>query len=60
LFGLYDSDSDNSLDLNKLAVLLQEIGNKIIALPATMQVASQQLSKIAQRCKVLKANGLRP
>ncbi|KAI8982839.1 nucleotide-binding domain-containing protein [Trametes punicea] len=67
LFDLYDSDSDNSLNLNELAVLLQEIGNKITALPATAQVASQQgkylgrkLSKIAQHRKVLEANGLRP
>ncbi|KAI9069987.1 nucleotide-binding domain-containing protein [Trametes sanguinea] len=67
LFDLYDSDSDNSLNLNELAVLLQEIGNKITALPATAQVASQQgkylgqkLSKISQRRKVLEANGLRP
>ena len=42
LFDLYDSDADNSLNLNELAVLLQEIGNKITALPATAQVASQQ------------------
>ena len=34
LFDLYDSDADNSLELNELAVLLQEIGNKITALPA--------------------------
>ena len=34
LFDLYDSDSDNSLNLNELAVLLQEVGNKITALPA--------------------------
>ncbi|KAI0371681.1 nucleotide-binding domain-containing protein [Pilatotrama ljubarskyi] len=67
LFDLYDSDSDNTLTLNELAVLLQEIGNKITALPATAQVASQQgkylgkkLSKVAERRKVLEANGLRP
>ena len=42
LFELYDSDSDNHLGLNELAVLLQEIGKKITALPATAQVASQQ------------------
>lgn len=42
LFDLYDSDADNSLTLNELAVLLQEIGNKITALPATAQVASQE------------------
>lgn len=34
LFDLYDSDGDSSLTLNELAVLLQEIGNKITALPA--------------------------
>ena len=34
LFDLYDSDADNSLSLNELAVLLQELGNKITALPA--------------------------
>ncbi|RDX46860.1 nucleotide-binding domain-containing protein [Lentinus brumalis] len=65
LFDLYDSDADNSLNLNELAVLLQEIGNKITALPATAQVASQQgkylgkkLSKLAERRSVLEANGL--
>ena len=63
LFDLYDSDSDNALNLNELAVLLQEIGNKITALPATAQVASQQgkylgkkLSKIAEQRDVLAAN----
>ncbi|KAI0672741.1 nucleotide-binding domain-containing protein [Trametes maxima] len=67
LFDLYDSDADNSLTLNELAVLLHEIGNKITALPATAQVASQQgkylgkkLSTVAQRSAVLEANGLRP
>ena len=34
LFDLHDSDADNALNLNELAVLLQEIGNKITALPA--------------------------
>ena len=34
LFDLYDSDADNSLSLNELAILLQELGNKITALPA--------------------------
>ncbi|GJF00393.1 nucleotide-binding domain-containing protein [Phanerochaete sordida] len=42
LFDLYDSDSDNSLTLNELAVLLQELGNKITALPPTAQVAAQE------------------
>jgi len=34
LFDLYDSDADNSLSLNELCKLLEEIGNKITALPA--------------------------
>lgn len=63
LFDLYDSDKDNSLNLNELAVLLQEIGNKITALPATAQVASQQgkylgrkFSRLARQSDVLAAN----
>lgn len=65
LFDLYDSDLDSSLNLNELAVLLQEIGNKITALPATAQVASQQgkylgrkLSRVARQRHVLAANEL--
>ncbi|EKM82475.1 NDI, mitochondrial NADH dehydrogenase, catalyzes the oxidation of cytosolic [Agaricus bisporus var. burnettii JB137-S8] len=42
LFQLYDSDADQSLSLNELMVLLQELGRKITALPATAQVAAQQ------------------
>ena len=42
LFDLYDSNCDNALDLNELAVLLQEIGNKITALPAVS--ASRQFT----------------
>ncbi|KAF7322483.1 hypothetical protein HMN09_00026700 [Mycena chlorophos] len=42
LFELYDKDADNSLTLNELTQLLSELGNKITALPATAQVASQQ------------------
>ncbi|KAF9652862.1 nucleotide-binding domain-containing protein [Thelephora ganbajun] len=42
LFELYDKDKDESLTLNELAVMLQDIGNKITSLPATAQVASQQ------------------
>jgi hypothetical protein len=34
LFDLYDSDADNKLNLNELAVLLQEISNKITVFPA--------------------------
>ncbi|TCD63543.1 hypothetical protein EIP91_005289 [Steccherinum ochraceum] len=65
LFDLYDSDGDSSLTLNELAVLLQEIGNKITALPATAQVASQQgkylgrkLSKLSRQRATLEANGI--
>lgn len=46
LFDLYDSDGDNSLTLNELAVLLQEIGNKITALPA-VSVASPLLCPVS-------------
>ena len=34
LFEKYDSDADNNLSLNELVRLLEEIGNKITALPA--------------------------
>jgi hypothetical protein len=34
LFDMYDSDADNNLSLNELVRLLEEIGNKITALPA--------------------------
>ena len=63
LFNLYDKDQDDSLTLNELATLLQELGNKITALPATAQVASQQgkylgrkLSKLARQRETLVAN----
>ncbi|OCH88794.1 nucleotide-binding domain-containing protein [Obba rivulosa] len=65
LFELYDSDADNSLSLNELAVLLKEIGSKITALPATAQVASQEgkylghkLHKLARQRETLAANEL--
>ncbi|KAG8924862.1 hypothetical protein FRC02_010144 [Tulasnella sp. 418] len=63
LFESYDSDSDNSLNLNELAALLVEIGNKITTLPATAQVASQQgkylgakFSKLAKQHNVMTEN----
>ncbi|KZV59119.1 nucleotide-binding domain-containing protein [Peniophora sp. CONT] len=63
LFSLYDKDKDDALTLNELATLLQELGNKITALPATAQVASQQghylgakLSKLAEKHDTLLAN----
>lgn len=34
LFDRYDSDKDDSLDLNELALMLQEISSKIMPLPA--------------------------
>jgi NADH dehydrogenase len=55
LFDLYDSDSDNTLNLNELAVLLQEIGSKITALPATAQVASQQGKYLGHKLHLLAA-----
>lgn len=65
LFEKYDSDADNNLSLNELVKLLEEIGNKITALPATAQVASQQgkyigkkLHKIARSKEIFEANGV--
>ncbi|KZP21177.1 nucleotide-binding domain-containing protein [Athelia psychrophila] len=65
LFQAYDSDKDDSLTLNELASLMQAIGNKITALPATAQVASQQgkylgkkFTKLARQRTVLAANEL--
>jgi NADH dehydrogenase len=34
LFELYDKDKDESLTLEELATMLQDIGNKITTLPA--------------------------
>jgi len=65
LFELFDSDKDDSLTLNELAAMLQEIGNKITALPATAQVASQQgkylgkkLAKLSKQHETFMMNGL--
>jgi len=65
LFDAYDKDKDGSLGLNELVILLEELGNKITALPATAQVASQQgkylgakLSKVAKQQRVLAANDI--
>ncbi|KAH9833022.1 nucleotide-binding domain-containing protein [Rhodofomes roseus] len=65
LFKAYDKDSDDALTLNELAVLLQELGNKITSLPATAQVAAQQgkylgrkFSKYAKQRDTLAENGL--
>jgi len=53
LFDRYDSDADNALTLNELAVLLQEIGTKITTLPATAQVASQQGKYLGRKLHLL-------
>ncbi|KAI0006201.1 nucleotide-binding domain-containing protein [Russula compacta] len=55
LFDRYDSDADNQLNLNELAVLLQEIGNKITTLPPTAQVASQQGKYLGHKLHLLAA-----
>ncbi|KIK08159.1 hypothetical protein K443DRAFT_663480 [Laccaria amethystina LaAM-08-1] len=60
LFQMYDTDADDSLSLNELVKLLEEIGNRITSLPATAQVASQQgkylgtkLHKLAPQIAIL-------
>ena len=65
LFDAYDKDHDGNLRINELVVLLEELGNKITALPATAQVASQQgkylgkkLSKCAKQQRILSANDI--
>ncbi|KAG6814599.1 hypothetical protein H0H92_000128 [Tricholoma furcatifolium] len=42
LFDKYDKDKDNSLSLNELVPLLQDVEKSLTSLPATAQVASQQ------------------
>ena len=49
LFNLYDKDQDDSLTLNELATLLQELGNKITALPAVRDILSVQLTDSLNR-----------
>ncbi|KAK2466734.1 hypothetical protein APHAL10511_000992 [Amanita phalloides] len=65
LFKRYDTDADNNLSLNELLALLQDIGTRITALPATAQVASQQgkyvgkmLHEFAHKSETLKANDI--
>ena len=40
LFERYDTDKDDSLDLNELALMLQEISSKITPLPAVCHFVS--------------------
>jgi len=47
LFELYDKDGDESLSLNELAIMLQDIGNKITTLPAVCFPILSQLLVIA-------------
>ena len=56
MFKEYDTDSDGKLNLNEIAQMLIETGNKMTSLPATAQVASQQghylgkkLNKLAKK-----------
>jgi len=65
IFEMYDTNGDNSLGLNELVHLLEDLGNKITSLPATAQVASQQgkyigkkLNKLSKQRAVLQANEL--
>ncbi|SJL00799.1 related to NADH dehydrogenase (ubiquinone), 64 kD subunit, mitochondrial [Armillaria ostoyae] len=67
LFEMYDTDADNSLSLNEVVRLLEDIGNKITSLPATAQVASQQgkyigkkLHKLARQQEDLEPKGFDP
>ncbi|KJA24998.1 hypothetical protein HYPSUDRAFT_65274 [Hypholoma sublateritium FD-334 SS-4] len=55
LFRLYDSDADNSLTLNELFLLLQDVGNYITSLPATAQVAAQQGKYLGKLHKATRA-----
>ncbi|KZS88379.1 nucleotide-binding domain-containing protein [Sistotremastrum niveocremeum HHB9708] len=63
LFDAYDKDKDQSLTLNELAEMMQQLSSQMTALPATAQVASQQgkylgkkLSKLARARDVLIKN----
>lgn len=51
LFEMYDSDADNNLSLNELCQLLQDIGNKITALPAVrMSYSLASLLQLRAAC----------
>ncbi|KAG6837258.1 hypothetical protein H0H93_012263 [Arthromyces matolae] len=67
LFDLYDKDKDNSLSLNELLPLLQDVEKRLTSLPATAQVASQQgkyigskLHKLARKAATASINNLPP
>ncbi|KAJ3792245.1 hypothetical protein GGU11DRAFT_803312 [Lentinula aff. detonsa] len=49
IFTMYDKNGDNTLELNELVKLLEDLGSKITSLPATAQVASQQGKYIGRK-----------
>ncbi|KAF6763981.1 mitochondrial NADH dehydrogenase, partial [Ephemerocybe angulata] len=53
LFQMYDTDADQTLSLNELFKLLEEIGNRLTSLPATAQVASQQGKYVGRKLRKL-------
>lgn len=53
LFDRYDFDRDGTMSLNEIARLFLETQNKMTALPATAQVASQQGSYLAKKLNKL-------
>jgi hypothetical protein len=60
LFDAYDKDHDGNLTLNELVVLLEELGNKITALPAVgmyFLVTKHDLTKISQTAQVASQQG---
>ncbi|PWN37261.1 nucleotide-binding domain-containing protein [Meira miltonrushii] len=52
-FEKYDKDRDGHLDLNEIAEMLLETQNKMTALPATAQVASQQGNYLGKKLNKL-------
>mgnify|MGYP001477464544 CR=1 FL=1 len=61
LFQLYDTDADNTLSLNELVKLLEEVGNRITALPAVsspiLSLTSICISRCAQTAQVASQQG---
>ena len=63
LFEMFDTDADNTLSLNEVARLLEDIGNKITALPAVCDVStstqhlSNQTSIFEQTAQVASQQG---
>ncbi|KAN0065853.1 hypothetical protein ACQY0O_000984 [Thecaphora frezii] len=53
MFEKYDKDADGTLSLNEVATMFMETGNKMTALPATAQVASQQGKYLGKKLNVL-------